>query len=228
MSLPYFCFSFSCFYFLSSNIATDYISRVTGIQGKWEWEWKRNGNLHKLLLFIGFFKSRVARPLFFFPSKYKRKKVVWLRKTRILYHVVRFTELYKPNHWYTIVVKFFLLHNALSNKRPCNAVYQLTSFVIYYNYTIFYLAYLTLTVWVCCNCFKIWLNNLKFQYRNNRHLWLKYAINSAPIALMKTCGICCNLSQLSLFFTSEIYRTLCVKPGYRLVQHRSHSEVPAL
>ena len=43
---------------------------------------------------------------------------------------VRFTELYKPRHWYTIVVKFFLLHKALSNKSPYKRVYQLTSFVI--------------------------------------------------------------------------------------------------
>ena len=118
---------------------------------------------------------------------------------------VRSTELYKPSHWYTTVVKFFLLHNALSNKCPCNAVYQLMSFMINYNY----LAYLTLTVRICYNCFKIWLNGLKFQCRNNRRLWLKCAINSAPIALTKTCGICYNSSLLSSFFTSEVYRTLC-------------------
>ena len=134
--------------------------------------------------------------------------------------LVWFTELYKPSHWYAIVVKFFILHNALSNKRPCNAIYQLTSFVIYYNY----LAYLTFTVWVCYNCFKIWLNDLKVQCRNNRRLWLKCAINSAPIALTKTCGICYNSSQLSSFFTSEVYRTPCVKPGYHLVRHRSNSD----
>ena len=50
---------------------------------------------------------------------------------------VRFTELYKPSHWYAIVVKFFLefflLHNALSDKCPCKTVYRLTSFVIYYH-----------------------------------------------------------------------------------------------
>ena len=137
---------------------------------------------------------------------------------------VRFTELYKPSHWYAIVVKFFLLHNALSNKRPYNAVNRLTSFVIYYNY----LAYLTLTVRVCYNCFKSWLNDLKVQYRNHRCLWLKRVINSAPIALTKSCGICCNSSQLSSFFTSEVYRTPCVKPGYHHVRHRCHSEMPTL
>ena len=126
---------------------------------------------------------------------------------------VWFTELYKPSYWYAIVIKFFILHNALSNKRPCNAVYRLTSFVFYYNY----LAYLTLTVWVCYNCFKIRFNDLKVQCRNNRRLWLKCAISSAPIALMKTCGICCNSSQVSSFFTSKVYRTLSVKPGYHLV-----------
>ena len=39
---------------------------------------------------------------------------------------VRLTELYRPSHWYAIVVKFFLelflLHNALSNKRLCKTV----------------------------------------------------------------------------------------------------------
>ena len=138
---------------------------------------------------------------------------------------VTFTELYKPNHcWYAIVVKFFLLHIALSNKRPCDAIYWLTSFVIYYKY----LAYLTLTVRVCYNCFKIWLNYLQVQCRNSRRLWLKCALNSAPITLTKTCGLCYNSSQLSSFFTSEVYRTPCVKPGYHLVRHSSHSEVPAL
>ena len=137
----------------------------------------------------------------------------------------------RPSHWYTIVVKFFLefflLHNTLSNKPPCKTVCRLTLFVIYYNYTILLssLLILTITVWVCYNCFNIWFNDVKFQYRNNRCLWLKCVINSAPIALMKTCKICCNSSQLSPFFTN---RTVCVKWGYHLVLHRSHSEAPAL
>ena len=79
---------------------------------------------------------------------------------------VRFTVLYKPSHWYVIVVKFFLkfflLHKALSIKRLCKTVYQLMSFVIYYNYTILLssLLILTLTVRVCYNCFNIWLNDI--------------------------------------------------------------------
>ena len=36
-------------------------------------------------------------------------------------------------------------------------------------------------------------------------------INSTPIALMKTCIICCNSSQLSSSFTTEAYRTAYVK-----------------
>ena len=138
------------------------------------------------------------------------------------------------SHWYTIIVKFFLqfflLYKALSNKRPCKTVYWLTLFVIYYNHTILLssLLILTFTVWVCYICFNIWLNDVKFQYRNNRHLWLKYAVNSAAIALTKTCKICCNSSQLSSFFTTEVYRTMCVKQGYHLVQHHSHSEAPVL
>ena len=54
---------------------------------------------------------------------------------------VRFTELYKPSHWYTTVVKFFLefflLHNTLSNKCQCKTVDQLMSFVINYNYKLY-------------------------------------------------------------------------------------------
>ena len=86
---------------------------------------------------------------------------------------VRFTELYKHkhSHWYAIVVKFFLqfflLHNTLSNKRPYKTLYRLMSFVIYYNYTILLssVLILTLTVRECYNCFNIWLNDVKFQYR---------------------------------------------------------------
>ena len=138
---------------------------------------------------------------------------------------VRFTELYKPSHWYAFIVKFFLelflLHKALSNKRPCNTVYQLTYFAIYYNYTNLLSTQTSLFNTHCTSmlhCFKIW-RNLKFQCRNNWCLWLKCAINSAPIALTKTCEICCSSSQLNFFFTSEVYRTLCVKPGYHLVRH---------
>ena len=32
----------------------------------------------------------------------------------------------------------------------------------------------------------------------------------APIALMRNCKIYCNLSQLSSFFTTKVYRTVCV------------------
>ena len=147
---------------------------------------------------------------------------------------VRFAELYKPSHWYTIVVKFFLkfflLHNALSNKRLWKTIYRLMSFVIYYNYTMLLssLLILTLTVQVCYNCFNIWLNDVYFQYRNNRHLWLKRVITSAPIALTKTYEICCNSSQLSSYFITELYRTVCVKRGYHLVLHCSHSKAPTL
>ena len=78
-----------------------------------------------------------------------------------------FIKLYKPSHWYAIVVKFFPLHKGLSNKLPCKTVYQLISFVIYYNYTILLCTlYLTLTAQVCYNCSNIWLNDIKFQYRN--------------------------------------------------------------
>ena len=124
---------------------------------------------------------------------------------------VRLTELYQPSHWYAIIVKFFLelflLHKALSNKRLCKTVYWLMSFVIYYNYTILLSSLFNIHWRVYYNCFKIWLN---FQCRNNRHLWLKCVINSAPIVLTKTCEICCNPSQLSSFLTSKVHRTPCV------------------
>ena len=137
--------------------------------------------------------------------------------------LVRFTELYKPNYWYAIIVKFFLkfflLCNALSNKHPCNRVYidwcHLWSTIIIQFLSS--LLILTFTVQVCYNCYNICLNDIQFQYRNNRHLWLKCAINSASIALTKTCKICCNSSQLSSFFTTEAYRIACVTIWYNIV-----------
>ena len=42
---------------------------------------------------------------------------------------VMFTELYKPSHWYAIVVSI------AQGKLLRKTVYGLTSFVIYYNYT---------------------------------------------------------------------------------------------
>ena len=84
---------------------------VTRIQGKWEWERERNTGTETC-------------------------KIVVIQCTLDL-SPLRFTELYKPSHWYTIVVKFFLLHNALSNKHPCKTVYRMMSFVIYYNLQVF-------------------------------------------------------------------------------------------
>ena len=43
---------------------------------------------------------------------------------------VRFTGMYKPSHWYAIVVKLIPLHIASSNKHLCKILYQLMSFVI--------------------------------------------------------------------------------------------------
>ena len=101
---------------------------------------------------------------------------------------VRFTELYKPNHWYAIVVKFFfelfLLHKALSNKRPCNS-YSISNdrrhFWTFIIIQFFYLAYLTLTAGVCYNCFKIWLNNLKVQCKNNTESFMIKVFGSVGI-----------------------------------------------
>ena len=81
---------------------------VTGIQGKWEWERKRN----------------------------TRTGTCNNHCYSLVSSQVGFTELYKPSHWYAIVVKFFLLYKALSNKHLCKIVCRLTSFVMYYNYTI--------------------------------------------------------------------------------------------
>ena len=112
---------------------------VTGIQGKWKREQERNMGMGTCKNHCYSSDSSPAR----------------------------FTKLYKLSHWYAIVVKFFPLHKGLSNKHPCKTVYQLTSFVIYYNYTILLSTlYLTLTAQICYNCFNIWLNDIKFQYRN--------------------------------------------------------------
>ena len=67
---------------------------VSGIQGKWEQERERNTGTGTC---INCCYSSDSSP-------------------------VKFMELYKPSHWYGRAVKFFLLHNALSNKHPCNAV----------------------------------------------------------------------------------------------------------
>ena len=96
----------------------------------------------------------------------------------------------------------------------------------------FYLAYLRLTARVCYNCFNLWLNNIKFLCRNNRHLWLKFEINNAPLLwwnLVESVVIHpSRVPSSSSFFTSEVYRILCVKPGYHLVWHHSNSEALAL
>ena len=120
---------------------------TTGIQRKWEWQWERNMGMETCKNHCSLDSSQV-----------------------------RFTELYKPSHWYAIVVKFFLklflLHKALTNKRPYKKYINWSHLWSIIIMQFFYLiTCLTITARVCYNCYKIWLNDLKFQCRNNRCLW---------------------------------------------------------
>ena len=87
---------------------------------------------------------------------------------------MKFTELCKPSHKYSIVLKFFQSHN---KRQPTT---QYITWCHLRSILMIQLLKPHCTTTLIQSCFTIWLN-LSFQYRNNRHLWLQCMMcNNTP------------------------------------------------